>query len=115
MAVAVALFVRLLGVGADPPICLAPAACEEVVIGALFNEGVSGTALATTRLAIEDVNGDANVLPHTHLVLLESSLVPLHAAVATADCARAPPARQGLTSNTDRSWRWPSCSAAMPS
>ena len=85
---AVALFARLLSVGADPPICLAPTACEEVVIGALFNEGVSGTDLAATHLAIEDVNGDANVLPHTHLVLLESSLVPLHAAeVATADTA----------------------------
>ena len=98
-AVAAAMFARLPPSAlADPPACTAPAACEEVVVGALFPQTGSAARAASraaTRLAVDDVNRDANVLPHTHLVLLEADLDPLRGAasdtsrqVAAADAVR---------------------------
>ena len=66
---------------ADPPMCVGPpTACEQAIIGAFFGPEDGATSLAAVRLAVGDVNADANVLPRTHLALLESSLIPLRAA-----------------------------------
>eukprot|EP01046_Picozoa_sp_COSAG06_P082801 COSAG06_NODE_29781_length_550_cov_1.235033_1_plen_133_part_10 len=67
---------------ADPPICVAPTTCEEVIIGAFMDEGLD---LSAVRLAVDDVNADANILPRTHLSLRELSLAPVRAAAESED------------------------------